>query len=107
MFQHILSLVFMAYLSLQFRLQSQSYNPHQHIALSIFALDGLCIGEPISVPFASEAIVPSCQVGNARSIDTARVEVARAVNAVVGLNKHGANPAYELRLLKTQDFKCI
>lgn len=96
MFPHIVDLEIMACSSLPFKLQPQSYNSHQHIALSIFALDSLCFGKPVSVPFPSEAIVPSCQVGNARSIDTARVEVARAVDTVVGLNKHGAHPTYEL-----------
>lgn len=107
MFLRIFKLVIIVYLSLQFEVQSQLVISHQHITLSIFALDGLCIGKPVSVPFSSETIVPGCQVGNARSVDAARVEVARAVDAVVGLNKHGAHPAYEFQLLKTQNFLCI
>lgn len=80
---------------------------HRYITLTQHALNGPCLGKPVSVPFPRDAVVPSCQVGNAGGPDTARVEIARAGEAISRLNKHGANPAYELRLFRIPELPRI
>jgi hypothetical protein len=79
---------------------SRNYIIRINPSLSKFALDSLSIVKPVSGRLSSETIVPLCQVGNARSKDTARVEVATGSKAVVRLNEHGAHPAYELAVIQ-------